>query len=77
MTVGINYRYFDSLQKLKNLVDEGKVGDIVMANSELILNGPFAHPLVPTPASEWWFDKEKADPSISTHMQTKAAHAKS
>jgi predicted dehydrogenase len=25
-----------------------------------VINGPFAHPYVPTPVSEWWFDPKKA-----------------
>lgn len=60
LMVGVNYRYFDSVQKVKAIVEEGRVGDVVIATSELILNGPFSHPLVPTPVPEWWFDKEKA-----------------
>jgi len=58
--VGVNYRYFDSVQKVKKLLDEGRVGDIVIATSELIMDGPFSHSLVPKPVPKWWFDKEKA-----------------
>lgn len=58
--VGVNYRYFDSVQKVKKTLDEGRVGDVVIATSELIMDGPFSHPLVPKPVPEWWFDKEKA-----------------
>jgi len=60
LMVGVNYRYFDSVQKLKKISDEGRVGDIVIATSDLIMNGPFSHQLVPKPVPEWWFDKEKA-----------------
>ncbi len=60
LMVGANCRYFDSVQKLKTALDEGRVGDIVIATSELIGDGPFSHPLVPKPVPEWWFDKEKA-----------------
>lgn len=60
LMVGVNYRYFDSVQKVKSIFDEGRVGDIVLATSELIMDGPFSHPLVPKPVSEWWLDKEKA-----------------
>jgi len=60
LMVGVNYRYFDSVQKLKNIFDEGTVGDVVIATSELIMDGPFSHPLVPKPVPEWWLDKEKA-----------------
>jgi predicted dehydrogenase len=60
LMVGVNYRYYDCVQKLKNAVDDGKVGDIVIATSDLILNGPFSHPLVPTPVPDWWLHKETA-----------------
>lgn len=60
LMVGVNYRYFDCVQKLKSILDEGKVGDIVIATSELIMNGPFSHPLVPTPVPDWWLDKKTA-----------------
>jgi len=60
LMVGVNYRYFDSVQKVRNFVNAGKVGDIVIATSELIMDGPFSHPFVPRPIPEWWLDKEKA-----------------
>ena len=60
LMVGVNYRYFDSVQKMRKILDEGRVGDVVIATSELIMDGPFSHPLVPKPVPEWWFDKEKA-----------------
>jgi len=60
LMVGVNYRYFESVQKAKKIVEEGSIGDVVIATSELIMNGPFSHPLVPTPVPEWWFDKKKA-----------------
>ena len=59
LMVGVNYRYFDSVQKLKEIVDGGRIGDVVIAMSELIMDGPFSHPLVPKPVPEWWFAKEK------------------
>ena len=60
LMVGVNYRYFDSVQKVRSIVDEGGVGDIVIATSELIMDGPFSHSFVPRPIPEWWLDKEKA-----------------
>ena len=60
LMVGVNCRYFDSIQKLKMMLDEGRLGDIVIANSELVVNGPFSHPLEPKPVPSWWFDREKA-----------------
>jgi predicted dehydrogenase len=60
LMVGVNYRYFDCVQRLAEAQEEGAVGDIVIATSELIMNGPFTHPLVPTPVSDWWLNKEMA-----------------
>jgi len=60
LMIGVNYRYFDCVQKLKNVLDEGRVGDVVIATSDLVLNGPFSHPLVPTPVPDWWLNKEMA-----------------
>jgi len=60
LMVGVNYRYIDSVQTLKGMLDEGRIGDVVIATSELIMDGPFSHPLVPTPVPEWWFDRERA-----------------
>ena len=60
LMLGVNYRYFDCMQKLKNALDEGKVGDVVIATSELVMNGPFSHPLVPTRVPDWWLNKEMA-----------------
>jgi len=60
LMVGVNCRYFDSVKKVKKIFEEGRVGDVVIATSDLIGDGPFSHPLVPQPVPEWWFDKEKA-----------------
>lgn len=60
LMVGVNYRYFDSVQKIRNIFNDGNIGDVVIASSELIMDGPFAHSLMPQPISEWWLDREKA-----------------
>jgi myo-inositol 2-dehydrogenase/D-chiro-inositol 1-dehydrogenase len=60
LMVGANYRYFPCVEKLKNNLDDGKIGDAVIASSELVLNGPISHSVVPTPVSEWWLNKEMA-----------------
>jgi len=54
-----NYRFFDSVQKLRRLYDEGAVGDVEIVTLELILNGPFAPSFNPVPVSEWYFDKRE------------------
>jgi predicted dehydrogenase len=60
LMVGVNYRYFDSVQKLMKNFEDGKVGDVVLATSELIMNGPFSHGIVPVQVPEWWLNKEMA-----------------
>jgi myo-inositol 2-dehydrogenase/D-chiro-inositol 1-dehydrogenase len=60
LMVGVNYRYFDSVQKVRSIMDQGRVGDIVIATSELIMDGPFSHSYIPRPVPGWWLDKEKA-----------------
>jgi predicted dehydrogenase len=39
-------------------LDDGRIGNVAIATSELILNGPISHGVVPTPIPEWWLDKE-------------------
>jgi predicted dehydrogenase len=56
----VNYRYFDCVQKLKGMLDEGRIGDVVYATADLVLNGPLGHGRVPTPVPEWWLSKEQA-----------------
>ena len=60
LMVGSNYRYHPNIRKVKNLYDDGRIGDIHLADFELIMNGPFSHPLVPIPISEWYIDPERA-----------------
>jgi myo-inositol 2-dehydrogenase / D-chiro-inositol 1-dehydrogenase len=60
MMVGVNYRYFPCVQKLKNKLDSGEIGDTVIASSELVLNGPISHAVVPVPVPEWWLSKDMA-----------------
>jgi len=57
---GVNYRYYDCVQKLKGMLDEGRIGDIVFATADLVINGPLGHGRVPTPVPEWWLSKEQA-----------------
>ena len=60
MTVGVNYRYYPCVQKLKNNFDDGRIGDAVIATSDLILSGPMSHGAIPWPVPEWWLNKETA-----------------
>jgi len=58
LMVSTNFRFFPHVQELKKRVDEGRYGDIVVANFDHIMHGPFSHPLYPRPVAEWWFDKD-------------------
>lgn len=60
MMVGVNYRFFPCVQKLKNRLDSGQIGEALIATSELVLNGPISHAVVPVPVPEWWLSKDLA-----------------
>ncbi len=60
LMVGANYRYFPCVQKLKKKIDSGEIGDTLIATSELVLNGPISHALVPVPIPDWWLNKDLA-----------------
>ncbi len=60
LMVGVNYRYFPCVQRLKTKLDSGELGDTVIATSELVLNGPISHGAVPVPVPEWWLNKDLA-----------------
>lgn len=60
MMVGVNYRYFPCVQKMKEKLDRGEIGEAVICTSELILNGPISHDVVPRPVPEWWLNKDLA-----------------
>lgn len=59
LMVGHCMRFLDVIEKMKNLVDEGRIGSLEVVTAEQILNGPFSHGVLPTPVPEWWFDPEK------------------
>ncbi|MFX0134462.1 MAG: Gfo/Idh/MocA family protein [Candidatus Hodarchaeota archaeon] len=58
LMVSTNFRYFPHVQKLKNFIDSGIIGDVVLVTIEHIMNGPWSHPLYPAPTPDWWFDKD-------------------
>jgi len=58
LMVGHNYRFFDCVEKVKNEFERGALGDVELANLNLVLNGPFASSIEPTPVPEWYFSKE-------------------
>jgi len=58
--VGHVMRFVEALQMMKEKKEKGTIGDLEVATIEEIINGPFAHPRVPVPVSEWWFDPKKS-----------------
>ena len=60
LMVGHVSRFMEMNQKLKQNLDKGIVGNLVVATIEEIINGPFAHPRVPAPVADWWFDPKKS-----------------
>jgi predicted dehydrogenase len=60
LMIGHNCRFYEMSEKMKHQLDCGHIGDVEVITAEEIINGPFAHPYVPTPVSEWWFDPKKS-----------------
>jgi predicted dehydrogenase len=58
--VGHVSRFIEVNQKLKQNLDKGVIGNLEVATIEEIINGPFAHPRVPAPVADWWFDPKKS-----------------
>ena len=58
--IGHCMRFIDAIEKMKDIADKGRIGDLEVVTIEQILNGPFAHGAVPTPVPEWWFDPKKS-----------------
>ncbi|MFX1300840.1 MAG: Gfo/Idh/MocA family protein [Promethearchaeota archaeon] len=57
--VGHSMRFVDAINTMKNSADKGYIGTPEVVTLEEVMNGPFAHPAVPTPVSDWWLDPEK------------------
>jgi len=60
LMVGHCFRFLKVIEKMKESLDQGFIGRLEVATLEEIINGPFAHPRVPAPISDWWFDPEKS-----------------
>jgi len=58
--VGHSMRFIDAVEKMKEKMDSGFIGNLEVATIEEVINGPFAHPRVPAPVSDWWFDPKKS-----------------
>lgn len=59
LMIGHCMRFLDSIEKMKDAVTEGLLGDIEVLTLEMVINGPFSHPAVPKRVPEWWFDPKK------------------
>ncbi len=60
LMIGHNLRWVPAIAKIKKEYASGKIGDLEIVTLEEILNGPFSHPFVPAPVSDWWFDPQKS-----------------
>lgn len=58
--VGHCMRFKDAVEKMKENLDKGFIGNLEVITLEEIINGPFAHPRVPAPVADWWFDPKKS-----------------
>ena len=57
--IGHNHRFYEAIEKMKEYSEKGYIGDIEAITGEEVTNGPFSHPVVPSPVAEWWFDPTK------------------
>lgn len=57
--VGHCMRFLAPIEKMKDAADKGYIGDLEVVTIEEVTNGPFEHPAVPKPVSDWWFDPKK------------------
>lgn len=53
-------RFIDAIEEMKQIKDKGRIGDLEVVTLEELLNGPFAHGLIPKPVPEWWFDPKRS-----------------
>lgn len=58
--IGHCMRFMEAVEKMKEDADKGFIGNLEVATIEEVINGPFAHPRVPAPVSDWWFDPKKS-----------------
>jgi predicted dehydrogenase len=58
--VGHVMRFEEAMEIMKNRLENGFIGDLEVATIEEIINGPFAHPRVPAPVADWWFDPKRS-----------------
>ena len=59
LMIGHCVRFFDAVERMKEIVDKGHIGKLEVVTLESIASGPFSHGVIPKPVPEWWFDPEK------------------
>jgi len=59
LMIGHCVRFFDVMERMKEIVDNGHIGKTEAITLESISSGPFSHGVIPKPVPEWWFDPEK------------------
>jgi len=60
LMIGHCMRFVDAVEKMKNVVDEGRIGSLEIITIESIQNGPLSHGLIPKPVPEWWLNPKKS-----------------
>ena len=58
--VGHVLRFTEAIEKMKQSLDAGLLGNLEVVTVEEVINGPFAHPRNPAPVSDWWFNPQKS-----------------
>jgi len=59
LMVGHVLRFLEEIQRMKDIVEKGYIGNLEVITLERIASGPFSHGVVPKPVPEWWFDPGK------------------
>jgi len=54
--VGHVLRFTEAIEMMKQELENGSIGNLEVLTADNIINGPFAHPRIPAPISDWWFD---------------------
>jgi len=60
LMVGHAMRFMEVVERMKEQMNRGIIGDVEVATIEEVINGPFSHPRVPAPVADWWFDPKKS-----------------
>jgi predicted dehydrogenase len=59
LMVGHCMRFLTVVERMKTVLSKGSIGKLEVITIEEILNGPFAHGVIPKPIPEWWFNPQK------------------